>query len=61
MSIQDYRRELYGVVTGAERLVMNYENGGEVQVFSIDDLAVRVGPVATPSEVKQAFLEALKE
>ncbi|WP_375413091.1 hypothetical protein [uncultured Bradyrhizobium sp.] len=54
MSITTLREELKGI-SGAERLVMNYEDGGKVQVFSIDDVAVRVGPNATIDEIKEAF------
>lgn len=58
MSIRDYRKELAGFVDGAERLIMNYEDGGAVEVYSIDDLSVRVRPGATLAEVRQAFIEA---
>lgn len=58
MSIATLREELRGM-PGAERLVMNYDEGGKVQVFSIDDVAVRVGPMATAAEIKDALLRAL--
>lgn len=62
MSIMDYRKALDGI-PGAERLIMNYGRDGdvEVQVFSIDDLSVRVCATAGPAEVKRAFLDVLKE
>jgi hypothetical protein len=56
MSIQDFRAAM-GDIPGGERLTMGYEDGGKVQVFSIDEKSVRVGPTATPAEVKEAFLK----
>lgn len=57
MSIQSLREELAGV-PGAERLTMQYDDGGKVQVFSIDQTAVRLGPTATTAEIRDAFLKA---
>lgn len=57
MSILVYREALRDIVPGSERLLMQYEDGGKIQVFSIDERAVRVGPMATPEEVKEAFLK----
>ncbi len=61
MGIQDYRMELVGAVPGAERLIMNYEDGGAIEVFSIDGWYVKLRPGAKPAEVKQAFLDTIKE
>jgi len=59
MGIMDLRAELSGKVPGAERLIMNYEDGGKVQVFSIEELSVRVGPMATVSNIEAAFKDAM--
>jgi hypothetical protein len=56
MSIVDYSKALLlSGVEGAERLVMNYEGGGKVEVYSIDDRAVRVRAGARIDEIEQAF------
>lgn len=64
MGIVDLRREFLEKpemsVPGAERLVMHYEDGGRVQVFSIDSVSARVGPTATSVEIRDALLEAIK-
>ena len=60
MSISVFRAGLQGI-PGAERMIMSYEDGGKVQVFSIDGTKVRVGPNATPAEVKEAFLALASE
>jgi hypothetical protein len=60
MGIQDFRAAMVDI-PGGENVVMSYEDGGEVQVFSIGDVSVRAGPNATPAEIRQAFLESKKE
>lgn len=48
------RRALQGI-PGWETCLMRYEDGGAVQAFSIGDLTVRVGPLATLEEIRGAF------
>lgn len=59
MGIMELRSELSGKVPGSDRLTMSYEDGGKVQVFSIEELSVRVGPMATVSEIEAAFKDAM--
>lgn len=49
-------REFLQGIPGAENLVMRYEDGGAVQAFSIGNLTVRVGPLASHQEIRDAFL-----
>lgn len=53
--IHDLRQELSDV-PGAHQLIMNYEDGGRVQVFTMGDISARVGPMATSAEIKAALL-----
>jgi hypothetical protein len=42
-------------IPGAESCLMRYEDGGAVQAYIIGDLVARVGPDATPDQVREAF------
>ncbi len=54
MSIATLRQALRDV-EGAHELVMRYEDGGNVQIFKIGNLSVKLGPHATPDEIRSAF------
>ncbi|MGM4997834.1 hypothetical protein AB8A05_04150 [Tardiphaga sp. 538_B7_N1_4] len=58
MSIRELREELKDM-PGSHELVMDYEDGGKVQVFRMGKITVRLGPMATSAQVKAALLEAL--
>lgn len=51
MSIHTLRQE------GLPGITMRYEEGGKVQVFTMDGKEVRLGPTATVEEIKAAFKE----
>lgn len=52
MSIQTLREQ------GLKGITMRYEDGGKVQVFTMNGKEVRLGPSATVEEIKAAFKEA---
>lgn len=51
MSIQTLREQ------GLKDITMRYEDGGKVQVFTMNGKEVRLGPSATVEEIKAAFKE----
>lgn len=54
MSINTLREQLQDI-PGAGSLIMSYEDGGKVQVFTIGDRSVRLGPGATAADIRAAF------
>ncbi len=42
---------------GLKGLVMRYEDGGKAQIFKLGDREIKLGPMATISEIVAAFKE----
>lgn len=61
MGISDLRQHLADV-PGIQGLTMRYEDGGRVQVYTIDGVYEgRVGPNASNDDIKAALLKALAD
>jgi hypothetical protein len=60
MGIHSLKEELKDI-PGIGQLVMSYEDGGKVQVFSIGEIKARVGPMAQIAEIRLALLRAIDE
>lgn len=52
-------RNALAEIPGSHTLIMRYEKGGFIHAFSIGDVTVRLGPLATNEEIKAAFQEAM--
>lgn len=54
MSIQSIREGLKDI-PGAHTLIMNYEQGGAVEVYTIGEKSVRVPAASTAAQIREAF------
>lgn len=54
MSISEIREELKAV-PGAHTLIMSYEQGGAVEVYTIGEKSVRVPAASTAAQIREAF------
>jgi hypothetical protein len=59
MSIRELREHCQEI-PGSHQIIMSYEDGGKVQVFTMGDVVVKLGPSATRDEIKAALAAATR-
>ena len=55
MGVHDLREALQGRLPDADKLVMDYDLGGQIEVFTIGDQSVRLPTGATAEDLLVAF------